>query len=72
MKKNRRSGPSAALPEAQNGVSHSIASGALHMDHSCGFFWRLPMQIRRSYSVALGDMLLGRFCFFLGEDGPQI
>ena len=31
-------GPSAALHEARNGVSHSVASCALHMGHICGFF----------------------------------
>ena len=36
--KNRRGSPSAALHEARNGVSHSIASCALHMDYLCGFY----------------------------------
>ena len=34
---NRICSPSAALHEARNGVSHSIASCALQLGHSCGF-----------------------------------
>ena len=34
---NRICGPSAALHEARNGVSHSVASCALQLGHSCGF-----------------------------------
>ena len=34
---NRICDPSAALHEARNGVSHSIASCALQLGHSCDF-----------------------------------
>ena len=47
---NRSCGPAAALHEARNGVSHSVASCALQLGHSCGFQGTERVSRKDSYN----------------------